>query len=187
MNPAEEFAANFRGEPVPPELERLLAFDLSTDAPYSDGFELLGTNGEELSSWSDDPAFVERLFVFAEASASGSLYAIWWADPRASLADSPVVVFGDEGGAHVVAANVPELLELLTFDSEPMVSWDEVSFYKDEDDDDEEPSEEGDRYVQWLAGELGLEPVTDPTPIVERAQGDYGEAFRSWIAPFTPE
>jgi hypothetical protein len=185
MNPAEEFAANFRGEPVPPELARLLAFDLSTEAPYSDGFELLGTNGEELASWSDDPAFVKRLFVFAEASASGSLYAIWRADPRATVADSPVVIFGDEGGAHVVAANVPELLELLTFDAEPMASWDEVHFYRD--DDDYEPSGERDRYMQWLSEELGLDPVADPAAVVARAQVEYGEAFSSWLAAYVPE
>jgi len=185
VDPAEELAANFRGEPVPPELARLVAFDVSAENPYAEGFELLGTNGEELASWSDDPAFAERLFVFAQATSSGSLYAIWRADPRAALADSPVVIFGDEGGAHVVAGNVPELLQLLTFDAEPAVDWDEVSLFKDYDG--YEPSDESDRYAQWLSDELGLDPVTDPDAIVARSQANYGEAFSRWMAPYLPE
>lgn len=185
MDPAEAFAANFRGEPVPPELARLVAFEASTDGAYfSEGFELLVSDGELLATWSEEPAFTERLYVFAEANASGSQYAIWRADDRAALADSPVVVFGDEGGAHVVAGNVPELLELLTFDSEPMVTSDDLFFDKDDDD---EPSDEHDRYVEWLAEELGLEPVTDADAVVARAQADYGKAFSDWIAPYTPE
>lgn len=185
MDPAEAFAANFRGEPVPPELARLVTFELSADGAYSDGFELLVSDGQLLATWSEDPAFTERLYIFGEANASGSQYAIWRADPAAALADSPVVVFGDEGGAHVVAGNVPELLELLTWDTEPMVDWDDVSFYKDEDD--YEPSDEHERYVEWLAEELGLEPVTDARAVVARAQADYGDAFARWIEPFTPE
>lgn len=184
MITAEAFVANFRGEPVPTELHHLVGFDASAENWYCEGFELRLAHGDELSSWSDEPTFAEKLYVFAEANASGSLYAIWRAEPNASLGESPVVVFGDEGGIQVVTRNVRELLQVLTFDSEPMVGSDGVTFYKG---DDHEPSEESDRYRRWLSEELGLEPVMDPAPIVSRAQQEYGPALARWLQPYVPE
>jgi hypothetical protein len=176
--------ANFRGEPVPAELRRLVAFDESAEGWYCEGFELRDAQGDELSSWSVEPAFAERLYVFAQANGSGSLYAIWRADPAAGLGESPVVVFGDEGGIHVAAGNLRDLLQILTFDSEPMVDHDGVSFYKG---DDHEPSEDSDRYREWLSSEFGLEPVADPEPIVSRAQQEHGPAFARWLQLYVPE
>lgn len=181
---AEAFGANFRGEPVPTELHHLVAFDDIAEGWYCQGFELSVAHGNELWSWSDEPAFGERLYVFAEANGSGSLYAIWRAEPAASLGESPIVVFGNEGGVHVVTRNVPELLQILTFDAEPMVSYEGVSFYRE---DEQERSEDSRRYERWLAEELGLQPVIDPAPIVSRAQQEYGPAFAHWLQLYLPE
>jgi hypothetical protein len=45
-----------------------------------------------------------------------------------------VVLFGSEGGYHVVAENIQQLLHLLTYDVEPMTSWESVFYYKDKQD-----------------------------------------------------
>ena len=59
---------------------------------------------------------------FAQATGGGSFYALWSDGQTKTTSDMPVVVFGDEGGAHVVAENVRGLLQLLTYGVEPMVS-----------------------------------------------------------------
>src|SRR2546430_16116125 len=78
----------------------------------SAGFELTAygdTSGLE-AGWSKAPEFLGRLVPFGQATHSGSFYALWRVDDRADLATLPVVVFGDEGGQHVVARNLRELL-----------------------------------------------------------------------------
>ncbi len=59
---------------------------------------------------------------------------------------------------HVVAENLRALLRLLTFDAEPMIDWDGVTFYKS---DDHKPSQRASLYAAWLQREFGLAPVTD--------------------------
>ncbi|MET7465682.1 hypothetical protein [Nonomuraea sp. NPDC005501] len=50
------------------------------------------------------------MISFAQANSSGSMYAIWRKDDRADLATPPVVALGDEGGIHLVARDVRELI-----------------------------------------------------------------------------
>ena len=98
---------------------------------FADGFALLeygDTSG--VVGWSADPEFTAKLVPFAQANGSGSFYALWRLDDRADLAALPVVVFGDEGGLHVVARNLRELFQLLGFDSEISVDWDSAYFYR---------------------------------------------------------
>ncbi len=174
MTPVE-FAANFSGLETPSELAALLAFqnDQSDFESYSEGFGLLRDDKGGLRSWSTDEAFLARLMPFAQANGSGSFYALW-SDGAGNL---PVIVFGDEGGVHVVAENVRGLLQILAFDAEPMIDHDAVTYYKA---DDKEPSDDHEAYVAWL-GEVGLEPAEDPTDLVVAAQAKYKAAFDQWI------
>ncbi len=161
-----------------------LQTDVGSDA-YADGFELTDygdTSG--LEAWSVDPEFLNRLVPFAQANASGSIYALWRED-KDDLTSEPVVIFGDEGGQHVVARSLAVLLQIVGYDAEPLVDYDEVSFYRD--DDDYEPSSGLDAYVQWLANELGVAPADDPGALVAAAQLEVGPAFDSWVAQFLPD
>ena len=85
-------------------------------------------------------------------------------------------------GFHVVARNFNELLQILTFDSEPMIDWDRVYYYKDSDDF--EPSSMSKEYRQWLKTECLLDPIDDADEIVKQAQKEYNDAFKNWVARF---
>ncbi|MEU4692262.1 hypothetical protein [Actinoplanes sp. NPDC023714] len=160
-----------------PELNLLHAFqERHGYESYSECFGLddwNDTSGLE-AGWSADPGFLAGLIPFARATGGGSFYALWRIDDRPDL---PVIVFGDEGGEHVVARNVRELFRLLTFDSEPMVDHDGVVFYRDPDD---EHSEHHDAFVTWLADRFGLAPADDPATLVAAAQAEFGDAFATW-------
>ena len=160
-----------------PELNLLKAFqDEAGYGQYSDGFGLDDYDDKSglSAGWSKDPDFLARLTPFATATGGGSFYALW----RPSLV---VVLFGDEGGQHVVARSLPELFQLLTFDEEPSVDWDGVSYYRP---DDHEASPEHDAYVAWLRTRFDREPVDDPDAIVAAAQAESGERFAAWAGGF---
>ncbi|GAB7051634.1 hypothetical protein [Catenuloplanes indicus] len=163
-----------------PELNRLM--DLQDEVgygEYADGFSLDDWDDKSglEAGWSKDPEFLAALIPFARATDGGSFYALWKVDDRADLATLPVVVFGDEGGQHVVARNLRELFRIATFDAEPMVDWDGVTFYRAADDAHRDSHED---FVAWL----GEEPVTDPGAIVAAAQAEYGERFAAFTARF---
>lgn len=181
MPTAEEFRTNFEGHAVPEELEKLRKFEEEeADGSYfSDGFELTVDDKAGLKSWSENPEFLGALMPFAQANGSGSFYALWANGEKPS--QMPVVVFGDEGGAHVVAENVRSLMQILTFDAEPSID-DEVTFYKDEDD--HEPSDFADEYHEWLKRGFGLDAVEEADELVENAQTKYGAAFKTWLDRF---
>ncbi|MEX3105965.1 MULTISPECIES: hypothetical protein [unclassified Streptomyces] len=103
---------------------------------FADGFGLTeyGDVSGLVAGWSDDPEFTGGLIPFAQATGGGSFYALWRLDDRTDLATLPVVVFGDEGGQHVVARDLRELFRLLGFDTEISVDWDSAYFYRAEDD-----------------------------------------------------
>jgi len=128
---------------------------------------------------SDDEAFHGKLIPFAAVDGTGSQAAFWLAASVTNLSEAPVVVFGSEGGAHVLASHLKDWLHLLSFDSEPMIDWESVDYYKD---DTFEPSHSAGAYQQWLDETLGLSPLHDPEPIVERAQSKWGDAFAAFMA-----
>ncbi|MNY33606.1 hypothetical protein D3C86_1678910 [compost metagenome] len=130
-----------------------------------------------ISSWSEDPAFLERILPFAQANGSGSIYA-FWKHGSEDLSHYPVVVFGDEGGVHVVAENFREFLRLLTYDTEISVDFDEVYFYKD---DDYEESEDHEAYMDWLKEKVNLDVEADPEAIITSAQQKYKSDFDAWF------
>ena len=177
----DEFSANFDQRPVPPALATLLAFQNQAPGYYSECFELLVDDKGGLKSWSEDPAFLERLLPFAQANGSGSFYALWVEGDSADTSAMPVVVFGDEGGVHLVAEDVGGLLQILGFDAEPMIDLDEVTYYRPDDALDNERRAD---YVAWLSRELGLAPASDPAALVSAAQARHKAAFDAWFGQY---
>lgn len=167
-----------------PELNSLKALqDELGFENYAEGFGLtdFGDTSAIATGWCGDPEFVGRLVPFAQANCSGSIYALWRVDDRPVDANVPVAVFGDEGGQHVIARNLLDLFQLLTFDSEIKVDWDTVYFYRSPG----EPYRAGhDRYVAWLADSFGLSTVDDTEPVMRAAEVAYGEAFEAWAGRF---
>ncbi|MBM2623511.1 hypothetical protein JIG36_49260 [Actinoplanes sp. LDG1-06] len=169
-----------------PELNLLKAFqDENGFGEYADGFGLTDYDDKSglSAGWSDDNDFLAGLIPFATATGGGSFYALWRVDDRADLATLPVVVFGDEGGQHVVARDLPDLFRLLTFDAEPMIDWDEVTFYRAADHE-HRPAHAA--YVTWLGTQFGLAPTDDPDTIVSKARGEFGPRFTEWADRYLP-
>ena len=182
MTMQAEFAANFAPLGAPPELTRLLAFqtEVSKFERYAKGFGLKADDKGGLRSWSPDPAFLAGLMPFAQATGGGSFYALWSDGSSKDASALPVVVFGDEGGVHVVARDVRGLLRLLGFDAEPMVDLEGVTYYKGKT---AKPSRDHDAYVAWLV-DLGLAPADDPAAEIATAKAGIGPAFEAWLGRF---
>ncbi|MFV0253737.1 MAG: hypothetical protein ACK5H2_10445 [Beutenbergiaceae bacterium] len=171
---------------LPEPLVKLSYFQETISEPenYVDGFSIYFAD-PALNGYSTDTDFAGAFLSFATANGSGSSYALWDDGTGKAMDDWPVIVFGDEGGVHVVAENVLGLLHLLSYDCEISVDWDEAYFYKD--DDDFEPSEDIDGYLDWIRGDYGLDPIEDPAELIARAQARYKASFDGWSAPYLPQ
>ena len=97
----------------------------------------------------------------------------------------PILVFGDEGGVHIVADNILQLMQLLTYDVEISVDFDDAYFYKDEDDYEE--SEDHQKYKLWLKNNFQLDPIEDPEIIIKASQDKYKALFDDWFALYYKE
>ncbi|KQB41686.1 hypothetical protein [Flavobacterium aquidurense] len=181
----EDFKQNFN-DSITNELA--LFYDINEELGfenYSQGFGLYRDDKSGIATWSEDPDFLDKLMPFAQANGSGSMYVLWNNDQSKSLNELPVVIFGDEGGYHIVAKNIFEFMQLLTFDTEIYVDHEQVYFYKDEDDYEE--SEGLPEYKVWLKENFNLEPVDDTESILENAQETYKADFDKWVSKFYAE
>jgi uncharacterized protein YwqG len=177
----KEFQQNFDGRYPRKEFVFLNAFQHEMK-DYAQGFCLIVDDKSGLESWSDDEEFLNQLMPFAQANGSGSFYALWDEDKGKELNEMPIIVFGDEGGAHVVAENILELMHLLSYDTEISVDREEAYFYKDEDDYEE--SEYAEAYKDWLKEHFMLDPIEDPDSIIKQAKEKYDGPFYKWINEF---
>ncbi|MFH9762521.1 hypothetical protein ACH4MJ_28835 [Streptomyces anulatus] len=178
-----------------PALNLLKEFEDGVEDYFAPGFELIAF-GEDDGGY---PQLSDRIRPFAPATGSGSTYAIWLLDDRADLATLPVLLLGDEGGVHVVARELPELLRVLASGRSPMCGWDGVDYYderEEEDGDEEKGGGEGDGYDPcpenpafraWLRDRFGLEAAEDPNAVVRAAGTELGDAFAAWIGPLVPD
>ena len=171
---------------LPKELELLINFQNdSSFENYSDGFGISIDNKSGLKSWSNDPEFIKRVLPFAQANGCGSFYAFWDMNNGNKLSAMPILVFGDEGGVHIVADNILQLMQLLTYDVEISVDFDDAYFYKDEDDYEE--SEDHQKYKLWLKNNFQLDPIEDPEIIIKASQDKYKALFDDWFALYYKE
>ncbi len=182
MSDPNEYLKNFAGHSIPEDVLSLWSFEQVRQGCYSQGFELIPNDKSALSTWSEEPAFLERLVPIGQADGTGSIYAFWLPDATSALENAPIVIFGSEGGVHIVADSFRDLLRILTFDVEPMADFDNVSYYKDPED--HVPSEENADYIAWVRENFDIEPISDADQIVETARSKWGEAFKSWARQF---
>jgi hypothetical protein len=186
MTTKAEFAKNFPGGVTPPELEKLLDFQESGPGfeGYAEGFGLYYDDKGLFKTWSTEPLFLDALIPFAQATGGGSVYALWSGGKAKHPSGMPVVIFGDEGGTHVVADDLKRFLQLLTFGPEPMVEHDCVTYYKAKDF---EPREGLAAYVAWLKEEWDLAPIDDAKTLVKAAQDKHQAAYVAWFKQFVAD
>jgi hypothetical protein len=175
---------------LPDGLLSLITFQCEESSPenYANGFSADAIDSDTLKRWSrsEDEEFLNSVSPFAYANGSGSFYAMW-DTPAAEWPDLPIVVFGDEGGAHVVAENMDNLVSLLTYDAEISVDFDNVYFYKDED---HEESPDHEKFLEWLKENYDCGTITEADEvekIIKTAQGKYKFAFDKWMEKYIEE
>lgn len=165
-----------------PELNLLKRFEDEVPCFNLAGFELREYDDKRaLDGWlhPDQPnkqEFFDRLIPFANASASGSIYALWRCDDRADLATLPVIFFGDEGDIDVYARDLREFFQLLT-----VVDEDDL------EDADEDDLNDRQAYLDWLDQTFGLAPPEDEDALLNAAGEEYGRRFAEWMLNFTTE
>uniref|UniRef100_UPI00035CD20A hypothetical protein n=1 Tax=Flavobacterium sp. WG21 TaxID=1229487 RepID=UPI00035CD20A len=153
----EEFAVQFGNYALPADLVKLYEFEQEYGPEtYSECFGLTITEDKTgIKTWSEKEEFYNSFIEFAGANGSGSSYAYWLINE--DLNDCPIVVFGDEGGIHIVAENTSKLIHLLTLDTEISVDFDSAYFYKDEEYYEENENKED--FQQWVKKEFSLDPL----------------------------
>jgi len=173
-----------------PELNQLNDLEKQLEGKFiSDGFELIEFGEPKHDGWSDAQEFIESFLSFAYANSSGSFYALWRMDDRADLSTLPIAVFGDEGGIHLTARDLRDLLRQLASDRPLEVDWGGASFgeytgYHREDDGGAQAHE---TYVAWLNRHFGLVPPDDPNDLIDVAENEVGAQFKTWIRAFIEE
>ena len=184
----EEFAVQFADYKLPQDLVKLYEFEQEYGVEsYSECFGLTITDDKTgIKTWSEDEEFYNSFIEFAGANGSGSSYAYWLIDK--DLNNCPIVVFGDEGGVHIVAENTQKLIQLLTLDTEISVDFDKAYFYKDEEYYEE--SENKDEFQEWVKEQFNLDAIEEneeADEIVEQAQRKYKQKFNDFLVKFDIE
>lgn len=184
----EEFALQFGDYKVPGDLAKLYEFEQEYSVEsYSECFGLTITDDKTgIKTWSEEEAFYNSFIEFAGANGSGSSYAYWLIDQ--DLDNCPIVVFGDEGGVHIVAENTQKLIQLLTLDTEISVDFDKAYFYQDEEYYEE--SENKEEFRNWVKNEFDLDAIEsneEADEIVAQAQRKYKQKFNDFLLKFNIE
>ncbi|WP_257670820.1 hypothetical protein [Parapedobacter tibetensis] len=179
----QEFKENWGLTAIPTELEKLIYFQNNISSPefYAQGFAVTIDDKLGLKSWGEESSFLDKLFPFAQANGTGSFYAIWNDGTTKPINEMPIVVFGDEGGTHIVAKNILQLLHLITFDTEISVDLEQAYFYKSED---YEESRDLNKFLKWLQENYGLNQTLNPSEIITSAQEKHKEQFDKWFEQY---
>ncbi|RPE12822.1 hypothetical protein EGT74_04565 [Chitinophaga lutea] len=182
--PFHAFREQFGIYSVPYDLEKLFEFEKEYGGgSYADGFYLNAIDKTGLKTYSEEEGFLNSFIEFATATGGGSIYAIWVINEN--LDKCPIVVFGDEGGIHLVAKNTTDLIHLLGYDVEIFVDWSSAYFYKGGENDNR--SEHRDAFLAWSKTNFGLEPVRtdeEAAAIVQVASDQYADSLYDFLIKY---
>lgn len=177
-----DFATQFGEHPVPDLLQQLFALQEAYERnSLANGFYLWDRGHPFIEDMFPGKDMTQHFIEFATANGSGSAYAFWITDP--DLAQCPIAVFGDEGGCHIIARNIAELIHLLTFDAKVYVSYENAWFSKDE-----EPLKKSNGHyglIKWAKEKLSIDPITtaeQAQAIVKKAQAEYQSSFVNFLS-----
>lgn len=182
----EEFSIQFGNYEIPDDLKKLFDFQSEYDGDFSECFYMHSIDKTGLKTWSEADTFYNSFIEFATANGSGSSYAYWLIDT--DLNNCPIVVFGDEGGIHVIAENTRKLIHLLTYDTEISVDFDSAYFFKDEDYYEE--SSYKDEFQEWVTAQFGFQPIDSDEAadeIVNEAKEKYKNQLNNFLTEYSIE
>jgi hypothetical protein len=176
----EEFEQVFSNKQIPHELSLLLVFQQRYGGyTYSNGFSLSNSGRKLIKDWSVDETFLNQLIPFAKANDQGAVYACWDDGTNKPFNKMPVLVFGDEGGVHVVAHNIIEILQLLTCDKKLSVSHGKLTFKNELRE-----STYSQAYKDWVKEKFDIAPISNPYSIIENAQHTFKGSFDGWFMQY---
>ena len=179
---------HFKRHGAPKLLIELLEFDMSGAVDFfCSGFEFHIDIETPISTyWCEDinEAFDERIFAFALATGSGSLYALWRHEADTPLEESPVIFLGDEGEVGVIAASFNDFINLLTLDSE-LYPDREGCFIFTEPSEVEKPSPRHEDFKRWLDAK-NISKMT-PNEVFSKANISYKVDFFQWFHKYNPD
>ncbi|MDH7446626.1 hypothetical protein [Aquimarina sp. 2201CG14-23] len=180
-----DFLNNFGTLQAPKLLVELLDFSntIPDNHRFSMGFEfMIDKEKHMLASYSEDEDFLTSFYEFAYADGSGSTYALWLQDRDKTLDESPIVAFGSEGGYHIIARNMVDFLQILTYDVDPMIDWEDIYYYKDEPNYEQSPYNNS--FIQWLEDKFNLSSVVNADTIVQRTKNILQQDFNDWMKQY---
>lgn len=188
----EKYKQNFGKYKIPKTLEKLMLFEDEFGAEsYSECFYLCSDVYREpdMGQYSLDDAYFERLIEFANADGTGSKYYFWVNEKDIELENAPIVVIGSEGHTQIIAKNIKELLQLLSFGPEIM----DGTFYRD--DEYFEDMENSEEFREWMKNELNVNPIKDylekeskeVNQIIKGALEAFAAPFKNWMTSLTPQ
>lgn len=172
----EEFQGQFGAHGAPSLLVELFKLQEKVGSDLLGGFCLDNFSRDEMNERFNQPAVANLFIEFAEANEDGLSYGLWCV--LDNLDECPVVVFHERNPPLVVAANLGEFYQALSYDGDLRVSEVKVAFEKDED---YEPSEHRVEFLQWLGTAAASKPEVDA--IVAKAQ----QAYQQNLAEFTKQ
>jgi hypothetical protein len=180
----EDFKLQFEKYTIPRDLKMLFDFENEYGSEsFSECFYLNAIDKTGLKSWCDKKDFLNSFIEFATANGSGSTYAYWLVEK--DIEKCPIVVFGDEGGIHIVASSTKDLIHLLTYDIEIMVDHEEATFYKDEED--YEKSENKKEFVKWAKENFDLKAIKneeETEKIISNAKNKFQDKLNLFLEGF---
>lgn len=178
------FEAQFGIYGVPYDLEKLFEFESEYGAEsYAESFYLNIFDKTGLKTYSTQESFLLSFIEFATATASGSIYAIWVINENLDIC--PIVVFGDEGGIHLVAKNTKEFIRLLSYDTEIMVTGESAWFYKSGISDNQRKNRRA--FLHWIKANFGMEPIeTDDEAnlIIKAAKDKFANSLYDFLIKY---
>ncbi len=173
--------AHFGSKPLPRNLIALIHFiegiseEDQYDALYlesyiSNGFMLQIEDDQTLINHAlgYNKVFDNSFIEFARADGTGSSYSIWLKNPDIDIENAPIVVFGSEGGQHVVAKNFDTFLLLISNDVDPSIGNEKVSYFTSEEFYN--PSKKIAVFRRWLLIRFSLKTLPAAADIVAEAQ-----------------
>jgi predicted DNA-binding WGR domain protein len=146
--------------------------------------------------------YTNQMLPFAVADGTGGIVALWVREGNDDLENAPIIYYGSEGGISVVAQNLKEYIQILSFGAECM----DGSFYHsiDEYDDDSDFKDFKSEFIhynpnflsfrKWMKETLNITPVEDwdeedndiVEGLVKNAIKKLTKSFDKWQYQFYP-
>jgi len=176
MRILEEYKTVFKAYTIPKTLKLLAEFEEQAGSETFNESFYLGTEENAFDTFFDDDTsqemrddYTDHMLPFGVADGTGGFVCFWVREGEDDLEKAPIICYGSEGSIDVVAQNLTEFIEMLSFGAECM----DASFYHPMDDYDEDSDFQNFKsefihynpnflaFRVWMKETLNITPVPD--------------------------